>query len=129
MAAVRRRLVFPDVHAGLLQILMNRASVHDEVVDDREFAQRADLYHLSLQVPHKRIAGEHRPSIDHHGARAAHALKAGAFPADPCRPLPVRIDDVIVIVDIVQHPCHRIVLRTVIREGFPIGGGGGRLLP
>ena len=129
MVTVRRRLVFPDVHAGLLQVLMNGGPVHDEVVDDREFPQGTDLYLLSLQVPHERIAGERWSSVDHHGARAADTLKAGTFPADSGRLLPIRIDDVIVIVDIVQHPCHGIVLWTVVREGFPVGGTDGRLLP
>jgi hypothetical protein len=108
---------------------MNDGSVYYEIVNDREFSQRTDLYLLSLQIPHKRIAGERRSFVDHHGTGSADTLKAGTFPADSGRLLPIRIDDVIVIVDIVQHPCHGIVLWTVVREGFPVGGTDGRLLP
>ena len=109
VVTVFRRLVFPDIHIGLLQILMNGGSVYHQIVNDREFTQRPNLYVLSLQIPQERFAGEGGLFVDHHGAGSADPLQAGAFPADACRGFSIGIDDVIVIVDIIQDPGNRIV--------------------
>ena len=37
VVTVFRRLIFPNIHIGLLQILVNGGSVDHQIVDDREF--------------------------------------------------------------------------------------------
>ena len=58
MVSACRGLVFSNAYVGLFQILVNRGSVHHQVVDHREFSQRPDFYLFSLQVSHKRFAGK-----------------------------------------------------------------------
>ena len=100
VVTVFRRLVFPDIHIGSLQILVNGRSVYHQIVYDREFTQGPNLYVLSLQIPQERFTGEGRLSVDYHGAGPADPLKAGAFPADACGRFSIGVNDVIVIVNI-----------------------------
>ena len=77
-----RLLISPDTEIRFFQILMNRRAVRNEIMNDGELLQRTDDDFLSLQIPDKGFAGQRRTIVDHHGAAAADALQAGAFPAD-----------------------------------------------
>lgn len=92
VVTVFRRLVFPDIHIGLLQILINGGSVDHQIMNDRKFTQRPYLYVLSLQIPQERFTGKGGFSVNHHGASPADSLKAGAFPADACCRFSIGVD-------------------------------------
>ena len=84
--------VEPRLHR--LHLRPERAHVDDEVLDDRQVSHRGDDGHVpgGGDVLHPHLAGEHRPSVHAHAARAADHHPA-ALPVGE-RPVVAILDDV-----------------------------------
>ena len=123
MVFVRGRAVFTDVGIGFLQVFLDGGTVYGQIDDSRELVQGFQHDFITFQIPQEGFTGQGRDTVDDHGAGPAYTLHARAGPGDPFADFALRIDRVIMVIQIVQHPGNGIVFRAAVFKGFPVAFG------